>query len=75
MKLFVLLFCFNPTPDLQAIQNEMSKINGISEQFVENINAMVDEYHGNELVNTFLRDFVSKNNFETNIQRLLENVD
>lgn len=37
----------------------MNKINGVGEQFVEDINVILDEYQNNALVDMLLKEFVS----------------
>lgn len=75
MKFFALIFCFclaqicaglfnGPAPDPQAIRDELSKINSVSEQFVEDINVMLDEYQSSYLVKTLLKESVSRNHIE-----------
>lgn len=44
----------------QCILNETRKINGVSEQFVEDLNIILEKYHNNSYVSLILHTFVSE---------------
>lgn len=43
----------------QCILNETRKINGASEQFIEDLNIVLEKYHDNSYVSLILHTFVS----------------
>lgn len=51
----------------------MGRINGVSDQFVEDINVILDEYENNELVRTILNEIVIKFFFKEMKLILFEN--
>lgn len=50
----------NLTPNTESIENAMGKINGVSKQFVEDIDVILEKYQNDTLVNILVNEFVSE---------------